>query len=220
MWQVVTCGSVPLESSYQRVSRCVYTSTGLYEYRNYSSKKARENHRRYTWGLRHREVCYLDAEGPARVLIYRSLNKHALLEKYLWRSSIVASLYVCDCNWGILFFPSFSLIRSFSDVLSLEIHLYLLKISWHSWIQTFDVLVAEICCWFLHFRLSDRPQSLGESWLWSSSDFLCCRKYNSGSPSNAEGYSNRFFTMVDRTKPLRRRSCNATEGRVWETSTI
>ena len=59
MWQVVTCGSVPLESSYQRVSRCVYTSTGLYEYRNYSSKKARENHRRYTWGLRHREVCSL-----------------------------------------------------------------------------------------------------------------------------------------------------------------
>ncbi|KAG0579165.1 hypothetical protein KC19_4G078000 [Ceratodon purpureus] len=57
---VVTCGSVPLESSYQRVSRCVYTSTGLHEYRNYASKKARENHRRYTWGLRHRERYVVD----------------------------------------------------------------------------------------------------------------------------------------------------------------
>lgn len=57
---VVTCGSVPLESSYQRVSRCVYTSTGLYEYRHYSSKKAREKHRRFTWGLRHRERYVVD----------------------------------------------------------------------------------------------------------------------------------------------------------------
>ncbi|XP_024372379.1 uncharacterized membrane protein At1g16860 isoform X2 [Physcomitrium patens] len=57
---VVTCGSVPLESSYQRVSRCVYTSTGLYEYRHYSSKKASEKHRRFTWGLRHGERYVVD----------------------------------------------------------------------------------------------------------------------------------------------------------------
>ncbi|KAK1289343.1 putative membrane protein [Acorus calamus] len=36
--QVVTCGNVPLESSFQKVSRCVYTSTGLYEYRGWDFK--------------------------------------------------------------------------------------------------------------------------------------------------------------------------------------
>ncbi|XP_024389940.1 uncharacterized membrane protein At1g16860 [Physcomitrium patens] len=57
---VVTCGSVPLESSYQKISRCVYTSTGLFEYRHYSSKKASEKHRRFTWGLRHGERYVVD----------------------------------------------------------------------------------------------------------------------------------------------------------------
>ncbi|KAK8574799.1 hypothetical protein V6N12_062480 [Hibiscus sabdariffa] len=49
---VVTCGNVPLESSYQRVPRCVYTSTSLYEYRGWDSKAANPKHRRFTWGLR------------------------------------------------------------------------------------------------------------------------------------------------------------------------
>ncbi|KAL7133738.1 hypothetical protein ABFS83_12G160400 [Erythranthe nasuta] len=49
---VVTCGNVPLESSFQRVSRCVYTSTSLYEYRGWDSKAANPTHRRFTWGLR------------------------------------------------------------------------------------------------------------------------------------------------------------------------
>ncbi|KAK8629135.1 hypothetical protein V6N13_077989 [Hibiscus sabdariffa] len=49
---VVTCGNVPLESSYQRVSRCVYTSTSLYEYRGWDSKAANPKHCRFTWGLR------------------------------------------------------------------------------------------------------------------------------------------------------------------------
>ncbi|KAL2624845.1 hypothetical protein GLYMA_07G020800v4 [Glycine max] len=49
---VVTCGNVPLESSFQKVPRCVYTSTSLYEYRGWDSKAANPAHRRLTWGLR------------------------------------------------------------------------------------------------------------------------------------------------------------------------
>nr|XP_043629247.1 uncharacterized membrane protein At1g16860-like [Erigeron canadensis] len=52
---VVTCGNVPLESSFQRVPRCVYTSTSLYEYRGWESKAANPTHRRFTWGLRSME---------------------------------------------------------------------------------------------------------------------------------------------------------------------
>uniref|UniRef100_A0A0A9BA84 Uncharacterized protein n=1 Tax=Arundo donax TaxID=35708 RepID=A0A0A9BA84_ARUDO len=52
---VVTCGNVPLESSFQRISRCVYTSTCLYEYRGWDSKAANTQHRRFTWGLRSME---------------------------------------------------------------------------------------------------------------------------------------------------------------------
>uniref|UniRef100_A0A8R7V319 Uncharacterized protein n=1 Tax=Triticum urartu TaxID=4572 RepID=A0A8R7V319_TRIUA len=49
---VVTCGNFPLESSFQRVPRCVYTSSCLYEYRGWDSKAANTQHRRFTWGLR------------------------------------------------------------------------------------------------------------------------------------------------------------------------
>ncbi|XP_073002219.1 uncharacterized membrane protein At1g16860-like [Typha latifolia] len=52
---VVTCGHVPLESSFQKVPRCVYTSTCLYEYRGWNSKPANSKHRRFTWGLRSME---------------------------------------------------------------------------------------------------------------------------------------------------------------------
>ncbi|XP_014489876.1 uncharacterized membrane protein At1g16860 isoform X2 [Vigna radiata var. radiata] len=50
--KVVTCGNVPLESSFQKVPRCVYTSTSLYEYRGWDSKAANPKHRRFSWGLR------------------------------------------------------------------------------------------------------------------------------------------------------------------------
>ncbi|KAL6496382.1 hypothetical protein OROGR_029640 [Orobanche gracilis] len=49
---VVTCGNVPLESSFQKVPRCVYTSTSLYEYRGCDSNAANSTHGRFTWGLR------------------------------------------------------------------------------------------------------------------------------------------------------------------------
>ncbi|CAK9146094.1 unnamed protein product [Ilex paraguariensis] len=57
---VVTCGNVPLESSFQKVPRCVYTSTSLYEYRGWDSKAANPTHRRLTWGLRSSERHVVD----------------------------------------------------------------------------------------------------------------------------------------------------------------
>ncbi|XP_038716978.1 uncharacterized membrane protein At1g16860-like isoform X2 [Tripterygium wilfordii] len=57
---VVTCGNVPLESSFQRVPRCVYTSTRLFEYRGWGSKAASPAHRRFTWGLRSSERHVVD----------------------------------------------------------------------------------------------------------------------------------------------------------------
>ncbi|KAF5202424.1 Ubiquitin-specific protease family c19-related protein [Thalictrum thalictroides] len=57
---VVTCGNVPLESSFQKVPRCVYTSTSLYEYRGWDSKAANATHRRFTWGVRSLERHVVD----------------------------------------------------------------------------------------------------------------------------------------------------------------
>lgn len=52
---VVTCGSVSLESSYEKVSKCVYTSTSLYEYRGLNVKPANCKQSCFTWGLRYLE---------------------------------------------------------------------------------------------------------------------------------------------------------------------
>ncbi|CAL9099512.1 unnamed protein product [Musa acuminata var. zebrina] len=57
---IVTCGNVPLESSFEKVPRCVYTSTSLYEYRGWDSKLANPQHRRFTWGLRSMERHVVD----------------------------------------------------------------------------------------------------------------------------------------------------------------
>ncbi|KAK9697171.1 hypothetical protein RND81_08G019700 [Saponaria officinalis] len=57
---VVTCGNVPLESSFQKVPRCVYTSTSLFEYRGWDAKAANPGHRRFTWGLRSLERHVVD----------------------------------------------------------------------------------------------------------------------------------------------------------------
>ncbi|KAG4142946.1 hypothetical protein ERO13_D06G158700v2 [Gossypium hirsutum] len=57
---VVTCGSIPLESSYQRVPRCVYVSTELYEYRGWGGKSANPKHRYFSWGCRHSEKYVAD----------------------------------------------------------------------------------------------------------------------------------------------------------------
>ncbi|KAJ0695216.1 putative uncharacterized membrane protein [Helianthus annuus] len=54
---VVTCGNVPLESAFQKVPRCVYTCTSLYEYRGWDSNPT---HRRFSWGLRSSERHVVD----------------------------------------------------------------------------------------------------------------------------------------------------------------
>ncbi|KAF5728555.1 hypothetical protein HS088_TW21G00703 [Tripterygium wilfordii] len=57
---VVTCGSIPLESSYQQVPRCVYVSTELYEYKGWGGKSANPKHRCFSWGSRHSEKYVAD----------------------------------------------------------------------------------------------------------------------------------------------------------------
>ncbi|KAJ8775427.1 hypothetical protein K2173_023192 [Erythroxylum novogranatense] len=57
---VVTCGSIALESSYQRVPRCVYFSTELYEYRGWGVKSAHPKQCFFSWGSRHSEKYVAD----------------------------------------------------------------------------------------------------------------------------------------------------------------
>ncbi|KAK2992225.1 hypothetical protein RJ640_005712, partial [Escallonia rubra] len=57
---VVTCGSIPLESSFQKVQRCVYASTELYEYRGWGGKSANPKHSFFSWGCRHSEKFVAD----------------------------------------------------------------------------------------------------------------------------------------------------------------
>ncbi|KAA3489027.1 putative membrane protein [Gossypium australe] len=58
--KVVTCGSIPLESSYQREPRCVYVSTELYEYKGWGGKSANSKQRCFSWGCKHSEKFVAD----------------------------------------------------------------------------------------------------------------------------------------------------------------
>ncbi|TYH71523.1 hypothetical protein ES332_D05G191900v1 [Gossypium tomentosum] len=57
---VVTCGSIPLESSYQREPRCVYVSAELYEYKGWGGKSANSKQRCFSWGCKHSEKFVAD----------------------------------------------------------------------------------------------------------------------------------------------------------------
>ncbi|KAL3850915.1 hypothetical protein ACJIZ3_012797 [Penstemon smallii] len=57
---VVTCGSIPLETSFQKVPRCVYVSSELYQYRGCGGKHANAKHRFFSWGCRHSEKFVTD----------------------------------------------------------------------------------------------------------------------------------------------------------------
>ncbi|GMI91441.1 hypothetical protein like AT4G22290 [Hibiscus trionum] len=57
---VVTCGSSPLESSYQKVPRCIYVSTELYEYKGWGGKSTDSKHRSFSWGCTHSEKFVAD----------------------------------------------------------------------------------------------------------------------------------------------------------------
>nr|XP_016477443.1 PREDICTED: uncharacterized membrane protein At1g16860-like [Nicotiana tabacum] len=52
---VVTCGSYPLQTSFQRIPRCVYASTELQEYKGCGGKSAHPRQRCFSWGRRHSE---------------------------------------------------------------------------------------------------------------------------------------------------------------------
>ncbi|KAG6545143.1 hypothetical protein Mapa_013408 [Marchantia paleacea] len=89
---VVTCGSVPLESSYLKVNRCIYTSTGLYEYRSLFSKPAKETHHFFTWGVRHMERHVVDfyisdLQSGLRALVKAGFG--ARLTPHVMESSVV-----------------------------------------------------------------------------------------------------------------------------------
>ncbi|KAL9273247.1 putative membrane protein [Drosera capensis] len=53
---IVTCSSTPLESSFQKVPRCVYVSTELLEYKGCRGKSANPRHHRFSWGRRYSEL--------------------------------------------------------------------------------------------------------------------------------------------------------------------
>ncbi|XP_041989390.1 uncharacterized membrane protein At1g16860-like [Salvia splendens] len=52
---VVTCGSIPLETSFQKVQRCVYASSELYEYRGCGVKPANSKQRWFSWACTYSE---------------------------------------------------------------------------------------------------------------------------------------------------------------------
>ncbi|CAI9756640.1 unnamed protein product [Fraxinus pennsylvanica] len=71
---LVTCGSIPLESSFQRIPRCVFFSTELYEYRGCGGKSAKPRHPFFSWGCRHSEKYVADfyisdSESGLRALV-------------------------------------------------------------------------------------------------------------------------------------------------------
>lgn len=109
--QVVTCGNVPLESAFQKVSRCVYTSTSLYEYRGWDSKAANPEHRRFTWGLRSLEV--------RRDLTHISI--HLEIPLYGWS---VGTTQCCHA-------AAFSLPLQFMMTESYDFYTYISQISTH-----------------------------------------------------------------------------------------
>lgn len=95
--KVVTCGNVPLESSFQKAPRCVYTSTSLYEYRGWDSKAANPTHRRFTWGLRSLEVSpkiLTSNIGINNCLILDILKSNLVLELLNFTPLIEPSFYV------------------------------------------------------------------------------------------------------------------------------
>ncbi|KAF7149752.1 hypothetical protein RHSIM_Rhsim02G0104300 [Rhododendron simsii] len=101
---VVTCGSIPLESSFQNVPRCVYVSTELYEYRGWGGKSANPKHRFFSWGRRHVEPKVIEV-----LLLLR-------------RSELVPLDYVgspfCKGKWQ----KSTSFVRTLLGVQSMKMH--------------------------------------------------------------------------------------------------
>lgn len=56
-FQFASCGSVSLESSYEKAARCIYSSTLLYEYGGLDLKPVKVNRSCFQWSLTYCEVC-------------------------------------------------------------------------------------------------------------------------------------------------------------------
>lgn len=163
MMQVVTCGSVPLESSYQKVNRCIYTSTVLHQCKCFFVRPgASKQHQCYSWGLRHVEVRLTG--GP--------WIRYGKLVGWLQQSALLSELYFIDFlhfSWSVCFhllaYSTFWLLRMWSADSSLK----------HHWF-----FPAAICCRLLHLRSSDWYKSSSKIWLWSFCDSICGGKCDSG----------------------------------------
>ncbi|XP_010251624.1 PREDICTED: uncharacterized membrane protein At1g16860-like isoform X2 [Nelumbo nucifera] len=100
-----SCGSLSLESSYEKVHRCTFTSTLLYEYKGFSLKKANVNNGWFQWRVAYAErfstdFYITDMKSGIRVMVkagygskviplivestlVNTTNKHRVLSSYL-----------------------------------------------------------------------------------------------------------------------------------------
>ncbi|CAL5410534.1 unnamed protein product [Camellia sinensis] len=108
---VVTCGSIPLESSFQRVPRCVYVSTELHEYRGWGGKSASPTHHFFSWGCRHAERFSNGPMGKSSAIYERNpgwLSRHYLLENLC-----VDATYPMQCQPPASSQPSWKYVTDF-----------------------------------------------------------------------------------------------------------
>ncbi|GMH21761.1 hypothetical protein Nepgr_023603 [Nepenthes gracilis] len=79
----VSCGNISLESSYEKVSRCIYTSTLLYEYKGFGLRDLDANEACFLWKLAYSErfctdfyIC--DRKSGVRVFVKAGSGCRAL----------------------------------------------------------------------------------------------------------------------------------------------
>ncbi|XP_010933777.1 uncharacterized membrane protein At1g16860 isoform X1 [Elaeis guineensis] len=78
-----SCGDLALESSYEKVGRCVYTSMLLYEYCGFGSKPANANSRYFWWNLAYVErfatdFYITDVKSGTRALVKAGYNSKVI----------------------------------------------------------------------------------------------------------------------------------------------
>ncbi|GFP79227.1 uncharacterized membrane protein at1g16860 [Phtheirospermum japonicum] len=101
---VVTCGNVPLKSSFQKFPRCVYTTTSLYEYRGWESKAATPTQRRFTWALRFSEleVSYIEFLSTNDALQKHAVDFYISDFQYIKEGTTVSVMGVVQRNENVL----------------------------------------------------------------------------------------------------------------------
>ncbi|XP_008810698.2 uncharacterized membrane protein At1g16860-like isoform X1 [Phoenix dactylifera] len=78
-----SCGDLSLESSYEKVGRCAYTSTLLYEYCGFGSKPANANSKFFQWNLAYVErfatdFYITDMKSGTRALVKAGYNSKVI----------------------------------------------------------------------------------------------------------------------------------------------